>query len=480
MGEILTPDLCVIGAGSAGLSVAAVAASFGAPVVLIERGLMGGECLNVGCVPSKALIAAADRRAALARADRFGLPAGPGDPIDFGRVQAHVHGVISDIAPNDSAARFRAMGVRVIEGHARFADPRTVIVGDTRIQARRFVIATGSEPIVPRIPGLDRVPFLTNETVFGLADRPRHLIVIGGGAIGVELAQAYRRLEAPVTLLDAAPRPLAREDPEMAAVIERALIRDHVTLRLGVSIERVEPRAEGLGVTIKDGDGAEVLVGSHLLVAAGRRAATEGLGLEAAGIATGETGISVDRGLRTTNRRVYAIGDCAGGAAEGFRFTHASNYHAGLVIRSALFRVPVAVDTGAIPRVIYTDPELAVIGASEEEARARSRTVRILRWPFSENDRARAERETAGHVKAIVTPRGRILGCAIAGRHAGELIVPWVLAMTNGLKIQDLAGAVFPYPTLSEVTKRTAVEFLRPSARNPWLRRAIGVLRRLG
>jgi pyruvate/2-oxoglutarate dehydrogenase complex dihydrolipoamide dehydrogenase (E3) component len=333
---------------------------------------------------------------------------------------------------------------------------------------------------VPRIPGLDRVPFLTNETVFGLADRPRHLIVIGGGAIGVELAQAYRRLEAPVTLLDAAPRLLAREDPEMAAVIERALIRDHVTLRLGVSIERVEPRAEGLGVTIKDGDGAEVLVGSHLLVAAGRRAATEGLGLEAAGIATGETGISVDRGLRTTNRRVYAIGDCAGGAAEGFRFTHASNYHAGLVIRSALFRVPVAVDTGAIPRVVYTDPELAVVGASEEEARARSRTVRILRWPFSENDRARAERETAGHVKAIVTPRGRILGCAIAGRHAGELIVPWVLAMTNGLKIQDLAGAVFPYPTLSEVTKRTAVEFLRPSARNPWLRRAIGVLRRLG
>ena len=480
MGEILKPDLCVIGAGSAGLSVAAIAASFGTPVVLIERGLMGGDCLNVGCVPSKALLAAADRRAARARADRFGLPAGSENPIAFGRVQDHVRGVISAIAPSDSAERFGAMGVRVIKGHARFADPCTVTVGDTRIEARRFVIATGSEPAVPRIPGLERVRFLTNETMFGLAERPRHLIVIGGGPIGVEIAQAYRRLDVPVTLLDTAPRLLAREDPEMAAVIERALTRDNVALRLGVSIERVEPLADGLGVTIREDGCFETLEGSHLLVATGRRAATEGLGLEAAGIVTGEGGISVDRGLRTANRRVYAIGDCAGGAAEGFRYTHVANYHAGLVIRSALFRLPVAIDTGPIPRVTYTDPELAVVGASEEEARARSRTVRILRWPFSENDRARAERETAGHVKAIVTPRGRILGCAIAGPHAGELIVPWILAIKKGLRVQELADTVFPYPTFSEVTKRTAIEFLRPSAQSPWLRRAIGVLRRLG
>jgi pyruvate/2-oxoglutarate dehydrogenase complex dihydrolipoamide dehydrogenase (E3) component len=477
--ETLTPDLCVIGAGSAGLSVAAIAASFGVPVVLVERGRMGGECLNVGCVPSKALIAAAESRHAALSAGAFGVEAGRPE-ADFARVREHVRMTIAAIEPNDSAERFTAMGVRVIAAEARFTGPDAVAAGGHLIRARRFVIATGSRPAIPPIPGLEAVPVLTNETVFDLAERPRRLLVIGGGPIGIELAQAHRRLGAEVTVVEAAPRILAREDPEMAAVVERALLREGVELRVGASIARVEPRPEGVAIVLGSGGSEEALEGSHLLVAAGRRPSTEGLGLKAAGIAVDKAGIVVDRGLRTANRRVYAIGDCAGGAVAPYRFTHVSNYHAGLVVRSALFRLPVRVSTTAIARVTFTDPELAAVGLSEEEARARHRTIRILRWPFAENDRAQAERRIAGHVKAIVTPRGRILGCAIAGPQAGELIVPWALAVRRGLKAQDLAGLVFPYPTLSEVTKRAAVEFLRPAAQNPWLRRLIGVARRFG
>jgi pyruvate/2-oxoglutarate dehydrogenase complex dihydrolipoamide dehydrogenase (E3) component len=472
----LKPDLCVIGAGSAGLSVAAIAASFGVPVVLVEKHRMGGECLNVGCVPSKALIAAARSRHAVAGAGRFGISCGPAtaDPV---KVRDHVRGVIDAIAPMDSQERYEAMGVRVIRAEARFTDAATVEAGGTVIKARRFVVAAGSTPAVPPIPGLDGVAYLTNDTIFDLAETPTRLLVLGGGPIGVELAQAHRRLGAEVTLIEAGPRILGREDPEMASVVERALRADGVAIRTGASVERIERRTGG-AVAVVLGD--ETLEGSHLLVATGRRPALEGLGLEAAGIAHDATGIRVNKGLRTTNSRVYAIGDCAGGEGGGQRFTHAANHQAGLVIRNALFRLPVSVHSVPIPRVTYSDPELAVIGLSEEEARQAGGSFRILRWPMAENDRARADRATQGHIKALVTPRGRILGCAIAAAHAGELIAPWALAMRKGLKIQDFAGIVVPYPTYSEVTKRAAVEFLRPSAQNPLLRRIVGAVRRLG
>ncbi len=266
----------------------------------------------------------------------------------------------------------------------------------------------------------------------------------------------------------------------MAAVVERALRAEGIALRCGASVSSVQGEVGGIRLVIRQGVDVAEVAGSHLLVATGREPVTQGLGLEAAGVSADASGIVVDASLRTTNRRVYAIGDCAGGAAGGFRFTHVANYHAGLVIRSAVFRLPVRLDTTALPRVTYTDPELAAVGLSEEEARARHRTIRILRWPYAENDRAQAERRTAGHVKVIVTPRGRILGCAIAGALVDELIVPWVLAVTRRMKVSELAGLVFPYPTFSEVTKRAAVEFLRPSARNPWLRRLIGLARRFG
>jgi pyruvate/2-oxoglutarate dehydrogenase complex dihydrolipoamide dehydrogenase (E3) component len=480
MGEILKPDLCVIGAGSAGLSVAAIAASLGVPVVLIERGRMGGDCLNVGCVPSKALIAAGDRAQAIRTAGAFGIEAGE-PAVDFARVRDHIAAVIAGIAPHDSAERFTGLGVRVIGAQARFTDPATVAAGGATIRARRFVIATGSAPAVPPVPGLDRVPFLTNETVFDLAERPAHLIVLGGGPVGVEIAQAHRRLGAAVTILEAGPRLLARDDPELAGVVAAALADEGVAVRTGVAAAAVEPApagsADAVRVLLADGS---AVAGSHLLVATGRRPVTEGLGLEAAGVAVDRSGIVVDASLRTANRRVYAIGDCAGGAAAGLRFTHVANYHAGLVIRNALFRLPVRVDAAAIPRVTYTDPELAAVGLSEEEATARHGAVRVLRWPVAENDRARAERATRGLVKAVVTPRGRILGCAIAAPGAGDLIVPWALCIAKGLKVQDLAGLVFPYPTLSEISKRAAVEHLRGAAGNPWLRRLLALLRTVG
>ncbi|WP_445502317.1 dihydrolipoyl dehydrogenase family protein [Microvirga sp. G4-2] len=476
--ETLRPDLCVIGAGSAGLSMAAMAASFGVSVVLVEKGRMGGECLQAGCVPSKALIAAARRVHDVQRADRFGSEAGK-TGIDFAKVHRHVKKVVAARAPLDSAERYRAMGVHVIEAEVRFAGTETALAGGQIIQARRFVIATGSRPAIPPIPGLEQVSFLTSETIFDVTEMPEHLVVIGGEAVGLELAQAYRRLGSQVTLIEGGERLLGDEDPEMTAVIERALLREGIALRVGRAVERIEPR-EGGRVAVFLHDEPEPIEGSHLLIAAGRQPVVEGLGLDEAGIETDASGIVVDRRLKTTNRRVYAIGDCAGGAGAGARFTHMANHQAGLVIRNALFRLPSRVGQAPIPRVLYTDPELAAMGLTEAEARERYGAIRILRWSFAENDRARAEGTTGGHVKAIVTPRGTILGCMIAGAHAGELIMPWVLAMAKGLKVSDLAGLVYPYPTFSEVTKSTAVEFLKPSAQNPWVRRVIGLLRRLG
>jgi pyruvate/2-oxoglutarate dehydrogenase complex dihydrolipoamide dehydrogenase (E3) component len=477
MVEHLTPDICVIGAGSGGLSVAAAAAAFGVPVVLIERGKMGGDCLNYGCVPSKALLAAAKRAHAIEGYGRFGLKV-PRAEIDFSAVHAHVHGTIDAIAPNDSKERFTGLGVHVIEGAARFKDRRSVVVGEAfEIKARRFVIATGSTAAIPPIPGLVRVPYLTNETVFDLTRRPERLIVIGAGPIGLEMAQAHRRLGAEVTVLEAA-TPLAKDDPECAAIVLDQLAREGVVIRSGVEISRVEGGEGKVRVVLAGANGSEEpLEGSHLLVAAGRRANVAGLGLEAAGIAYEPSGIQVDQRLRSTNRQVYAIGDVVRG---GPQFTHVANYHAGLVIRNALFRLPVNVARGVIPWVTFTDPELAHVGLGEEDARRRYPDIRVLRWPYHDNDRAQAERETQGHIKVIAGKRGRILGATIVGAQAGELITTWTLAIARGLKVSALLGVVIPYPTLAEVGKRAAIGYYTPGLSSPWVRGLIAFLRRFG
>jgi len=472
--ETIRTDLCVIGAGSAGLSVAAAAALLQAPTVLIEKGRMGGECLNTGCVPSKALIAAARQAADMRRASAFGFAAVEPKP-SFNRVQAHLREVIAAIAPQDSAERFQALGATVIRGEARFVDRRAVEVGGRRIEARRFVIATGSRPLVPPIPGLDRTPYLTNETLFDLSRRPQRLVVIGGGAVGMEMAQAHARLGSEVVVVE--PKAiLAREDPEAARLARLALERDGVSFRIGASVASVSGEVEALAVTIVGPAGEETIACSHILLAAGRSPALEGLGLEAAGVASTRAGVTVDKRLRTSNRRIYAIGDAVGPPY----LTHRANHHAGLVIRNALFRLPVREDRAPLPRVVYTDPEIASVGLSEAEAMELGRDVRILRWPFAENDRAQAERRTDGFVKVMADGKGRILGVVIVGHGAGELLTPWTLAMANGLKIGAMTNVIFPYPTYSEASKRAATAFLMPRLRSPWLQRARRLMRRFG
>ena len=450
-------DLAVIGAGAAGLSVTAVAAQLGLRVVLIERGRMGGDCLNTGCVPSKALLAAAHAAMDARAAGRFGLRLAAPE-IDWPAVQAHVQGVIAAIAPMDSAARFTALGSTVLAGQARFVARGTLEValsdGPRRLSARRIVIAAGSRAALPPLPGLADVPHVTNEGLFDLPERPAHLLILGGGPVGLEMAQAHAGLGCRVTLVEA-DRIAGREDPELAAGLRAALAGNGVELLQGVPVIRAEP---GPALMLADGRRIE---GSHLLVAAGRQPNIEALGLAEGGVRAGPAGIATDAGLRSlSNRRVFAVGDIADPRGLGPRaFTHVASYHAAIVIRRAIFRLPARLDYAALPRVIYTDPELAQTGLTEAEARAAGHDVRILRWPMAENDRARAERRTAGLVKLVVTPRGRVLGAGMLAPHAGEMIGLWTLAIARRTGLSVLAGLILPYPTLAEAGKRAAGTF---------------------
>ncbi|HEV2336145.1 MAG TPA: FAD-dependent oxidoreductase [Stellaceae bacterium] len=466
----LTPDLCVIGAGSGGLAVAAGAAQMGANVVLVERGRMGGDCLNYGCVPSKSLLAASRLATGWRRGAEFGIRFGPPE-VDFAAVADSVARVIAEIAPTDSVERFEGLGVRVIAAEARFIDSGTIRAGDHVVRPRRFVIATGSAPVIPPIPGLDGVKFFTNETVFANRTLPEHLIVIGGGPVGIELAQAHRGLGAAVTVIDAGPI-LPHDDPELVALLAGRLGEDGIALKPSVGVALIEPTGSQIVVTLATG---ERIAGSHLLVAAGRRPNLAALDLAAAGIAAGAAGIVVDRRLRTTNRRAYAIGDAAGGP----QFTHIALYHAGIVIRNALFRLPARVDYRALPWVTYTDPELAQVGLTEAAAR-KARPVQVLRWSFAENDRAHTERDTAGEVKIITGRRGHILGATILGAAAGDLILPWALAISQRLKIGAMANLVVPYPTRGEAGKRAAGSYYTPALFAPRTRRLVRLLARFG
>ncbi|MEM7120513.1 MAG: mercuric reductase [Pseudomonadota bacterium] len=475
MSQTITTDVCVIGAGSGGLSVAAGASQMGADVVLIEKHKMGGDCLNYGCVPSKSLLAAAKAAQAVRKSDRFGVN-GHEPEIDFAAVHDHVHGVIKAIEPNDSVERFEGLGVKVIQGAGRFTGPREVTVGDQVIRAKRFVISTGSRAVAPAIPGLDNVSYFTNETIFDQTSCPEHLIVIGGGPIGCEMAQAHHRLGAHVTVLERS-QILPKDDPDAVAVVRKRLIDEGVDLREGAGIVRVDKDGNGVAVTLTDGDGEERITGSHLLVAAGRQPNLDGLDLEKAGVEYERRGIKVDDRLRSTNKRVYAIGDAAG----GYQFTHMAGYHAGIVIRNILFRLPAKVDTKAVPWVTYTDPELAHVGQNEAVARDRlGDKVRTVTWSFDENDRAQAERATDGFIKVVTDAKGRVLGATIVGLNAGELIQPWVLAVGQGMKIGAMASMIAPYPTLSEVSKRAAGAWYTPQLFSERTRKVVRLLQRLG
>jgi len=454
MKRSLRPDLAVIGAGSGGLSVAAGAAQLGLTVVLFEAGEMGGDCLNSGCVPSKALIAAAARG------------------WDFPKAIAHVRRTIETIAPIDSQERFEGLGVTVIRETARFVDRRTVESDSASVTARKVVIAAGSRPRILPIPGLADAPYLTNETVFGLEALPAHLIVLGGGPIGLELSQAFARLGSRVTVLEAE-RALAKEDPDLAAVVLEQVRADGVDIREGARVERVERVEAGPVAVLSDGGRVE---GSHLLIATGRMPNVEALNLEAAGVAYDQHGVTTSRSLRTSNRRVYAVGDITGRPA----FTHVAGAHASLFVRRALFASPVNADAMVIPRATYTEPELAVVGLTEAEARARhGEAVKVVTHAFHDNDRAQTEGDTRGFGKLITDRKGRILGAAIVGAHAGDLIQPFVVAMSAGVKLSALAGYIAPYPTRGEIVKRLAGQWYSPILFSPRTRRLVSLLKRL-
>ncbi len=453
MTRAITADLCIIGAGSAGLSVAAGAAQLGRKVVLIEKGEMGGDCLNTGCVPSKALIAAAGRAQAMRGAGKFGLK--PVEPeINFGAVMDHVDLVMASIAPIDSQERFEGLGVTVLREHASFAGPRQVKTKDATVTAKHFVIATGSTPFVPPIDGLSETPFFTNETIFKNRTLPDHLIVIGGGPIGVELAQAHRRLGAKVTLIEGATI-LNKDDPEMVEVMRAQLKEDGVDIIENSIVEAVA--ASGSGVQLK-ADG-RTINGSHILVAVGRKPAVDGLNLEMAGIDYDKTGIKTDSALHTTNKRIYAIGDVRG----GLQFTHVAGYHASVVIRGMLFKMPATNNDSQAPWVTYSDPELAQVGLTEAAARDHHGDIRTVRATFADNDRAEAMRDTRGFIKVTTKKDGTILGASIVGPGAGDLIQTWTFAISNRQKIKAFTNMIAPYPTRGEISKRAAGAWYTPA-----------------
>ena len=422
-------DLVVIGAGAGGLVTSGGAAQLGARTLLVEQHRLGGECLYTGCVPSKAMIAAA------------------ADSGDWATARGAVRGAIATIEPHDSPDRFRGFGVDVVFGRAIFTGRDTLRINDRDITARRFVIATGSDPAIPPIPGLADLPYRTNEDIFELAERPDHLLVIGGGVIGCELSQAFVRLGARVTVIDTGPL-LPRDDPDAVAVVRAQLVADGVVLHENSAIVSAAASPGGAALTLGDGS---VISGSHVLVASGRAPRTQGYGLEAAGVEFTRAGIAVDRYLRTSNTRIFAIGDCR----DGPRLTHAADQDARTVIQNALFPFRKKTDYTALPAATFTDPELAQVGLTEAAARAAHPSVQVLRHDFDHNDRSVTDRDMRGFVK-IMAVGNKVVGMTIVGAHAGELLALAGFAVAGKLSLSDLANQTYAYPTLAEAIRFAA------------------------
>lgn len=462
-------DLVVIGAGTGGLVTSAIAAALGARVALIERHSMGGDCLNVGCVPSKALLRAS-RAWVDAKAGRFGAPRAQGDG-DFAEAMEHMRRTRAKISAVDAAARYRGMGVDVFFGQARFKTGDQIAVGDAVLRFRRAVIATGSSPAVPAIPGLRETPFLTNETIFDLQNRPRHLLVIGGGPIGCELAQAFRRLGADVTLLEREKRILAKDDADAAEVVARALAGDGVNVRVSVELEFVSQTGRDIAVRLH---GGEEVRGDSILVAGGRTPNTQELDLERGEIICDKKGVTIDRRLRTSNPNVYAVGDVAG----SYQFTHVADAHARMVVRNALFFGRQRIDDLVVPWCTYTSPELAHVGAPADQL-ANVNGLRTITIPLEEVDRARLEGDSEGFFRVHFV-RNKVVAATMVADRAGDIIAVVAAAMSNGLGLSALGKTIFPYPTEAEALRKGADAARRASltpGRQRLLRKFFGLFR---
>ncbi len=446
-------DICIIGGGSGGLSIAAGAAQMGAKVVLLEGHKMGGDCLNYGCVPSKALIASAKKAYAMSHGGELGV-ADTKAKVDYAAAKDHVANVIATIEPHDSVERFEGLGVQVIEEFGTFISKTEVKAGDNIIEARRFVVSTGSGPFVPPIPGLDTVTYYTNENIFELREQPKHLIVIGGGPIGLEMAQAHARLGSKVTVIEGM-KALGKDDPELAAIALENLRAEGIEIIEDAQAEKISGKGKTITVHTPSGE----FTGSHLLMAVGRKVNIDKLDLDAGGIAHDRRGLTVGPNLRsTTNKKVYAAGDVAG----GLQFTHVAGYHAGVLIRSMLFGLPSKQRTDHVPWATYIDPEMAHVGLTEADARKKfGGSLEVVRFNYDGNDRAIAERKTVGLIKVMVV-KGRPVGASIVGHLAGELIGMWAMAIANKMKMTAIANTVLPYPTISEVNKRAAGAYFSP------------------
>lgn len=468
--RILTPDLCVIGGGTAGIAIATGAAASGVPVVLVDRGPAGGSRMNRGGLPAYCLMAAARRARAIRQGKEFGLKAGNPE-IDFAAFIAGTRERMADLGRNESAARLRAFGIGVVEAQGRFVDANTVEAGNVRIRARRFVIASGTEPRIPDIAGLAHTASFTSEDILELNALPRELLVIGAGATGLGLADAFHELGSNVTVLESV-WPLGKEDPEATAILLQELRRKGITILEDVRITRAQGAAGNIQLDVSVNGASRTLKGSHLLLAAGWKQETDSLGLDAAGIAFDANGIQSGRGLRTSNSRVFLVG--------GAQSPHAAAYQARLVLQNVLFRRPVKAAADCVPRVVFTNPEFAHVGILEVDAREQYSKIRVMRAPYRENERAEIEREGTGTIKLVTTRWGRILGATIVGPQASEQIAPFSLAVAKRMNFRAFFYPVFPHPTFAEIVPQMVTGAMARGLTLPGVRFIIRSLQKLG
>lgn len=464
-------DIGIIGGGAAGLTTASGAAQLGAKTILIEQeDKLGGDCLHYGCVPSKTLIKSAHVYHQMKHAQAFGLPQVDLPPVNFRQVADRIRSVVDTIQKHDSEERFCSLGAKVVFGQPRFVDEHAMTLNGKTISAAKWVIATGSSPVVPPIPGLADTPHLTNKEIFYMDTLPGSMIILGAGPIGIEMAQAFNRFGTKVTVIDRNPRILGKEDKDMADGVMQVLAVEGVRFVLDVSIEQVADLPDGRQVTVKDSAGdTHQVTADVILVGMGRSPNTKGLGLSGIGIALERSGIQVDSRLRTSHKHIYAAGDVNG----GFQFTHAAGYEGGIVISNAVFHLPRKVNYTWLPWVTYTDPELASIGMNETAAKKAGIHCRVITEYFKDNDRALAEKEPEGKIKLLLDEKEKPIGVQILGPCAGNLISEWVAVFTGNVKLSTIAGAIHPYPTIGEINKRVAGTYLSPKIFSPAIQKGL-------